>query len=161
MNLDYALVTDSSLPDEVKGSANYVSLDKDQWLDLVDYTADIVNEDADQQVLFLICARGTPDQEEADRQRKEATAAEEAELYARLRDLERESEGHSQEEKTREERREELLKELAELSDENESLIDKAAERERLEAERTEATAERRSRLRSKSESIFNALYGK
>ena len=29
MNLDYALVTDSSLPEEVKGSVNYVSLDKD------------------------------------------------------------------------------------------------------------------------------------
>ena len=161
MNLDYALVTDSSLPDEVKASVNYVSLDKDQWLDLVDYTGDIVNEDPDQQVLFLICARGTPDQEEADRQRKEAAAAEEAELYARLRDLERDADDHSKEAKTREERREELLRELAQLSDENESLIDKAAERERLEAERAEAAAERRDRLRSKSKSIFNALYGK
>ena len=40
-----------------------------------------------------------------------------------------------------------------------ESLIDKAAERERLEKERAEAALERKSRLRSKSKSIFNALY--
>ena len=161
MNLDYALVTDSSLPEQVKESVNYVSLDKDQWLDLVDYTADIVNEDPDQKVLFLICARGTPEQEEADRLRKEEAAKEEAELYARLRDLERDAESHSQEAVDREARREELLKELAQLSSENEALIDAAAEKERLRKEREEEAAERRGRLRSKSKSIFNALYGK
>lgn len=161
MNLDYALVTDSSLPEQVKESVNYVSLDKDQWLDLVDYTADIVNEDPDQKVLFLICARGTPEQEEADRLRKEEAAKEEAELYARLRDLERDAENHSQEAVDREARREELLKELAQLNSENEALIDAAAERERLLKEREEEAAERRERLRSKSKSIFNALYGR
>ena len=161
MNLDYALVTDSSLPEQVKESVNYVSLDKDQWLDLVDYTAEIVNEDEEQKVLFLICARGTPEQEEADRLRKEEAAKEEAELYARLRDLERDVESHSQEAVDREARREELLKELAQLNSENEALIDAAAERERLLKEREEEAAERRERLRSKSKSIFNALYGR
>jgi len=160
MNLDYALVTDSSLPEEVKGSVNYVSLDKDQWLDLVDYTADIVNEDDTQKVLFLICARGTPEQEEADRLRKEEQAKEEADLHSKLRDLERETESYSQEAIDRERRREELLQELSQLSSENEALIDAAAERERLRAEREEETAERKQRLRSKSKSIFNALYG-
>lgn len=161
MNLDYALVTDSSLPDEVKRSTNYVSLDKDQWLDLVDYTADIVNEDEGQKVLFLICARGTPEQEEEDRLRKETQEADEAALHGKLRDLERETESYSQEALDRERRREELLKELSQLSEENEALIDAAAEKERLRQERDEETAERRARLRGKSESIFNALYGR
>ena len=60
---------------------------------------------------------------------------------------------------TREERREELLKELAKLSDENEALIDAAQEKERLRLQREAEAAERRSRLRDKSKSIFNALY--
>jgi hypothetical protein len=161
MNLDYALVTDSSLPEQVRDSANFVSLDKDQWLDLVDYSEEIVNEDDEQNILFLICARGTAEQEEADASRRAHEADEEAELHARLRDLERESEDHTQEASDREARREELLAELATLSSENESLIDKAAERERLEAERAEASLERRTRLRAKSKSIFNALYGR
>jgi len=161
MNLDYALVTDSSLPEQVKDSDNFVSLDKDQWLDLVEYSEEIVSEDSSQEILFLICARGTPDQEEADKQRREREAQEEAELYSKLRDLERESEDHGQEAQERERRREELLAELGKLSNENEELIDKAAERERLERERAEASVERRTRLRSKSKSIFNALYGK
>ena len=159
MNLDYALVTDSSLPEQVRESVNFVSLDKDQWLDLVDYSEEIVSEDSEQKILFLICARGTPEQEEADARRRAREAEEEAELHARLRDLERESEDHVNEAEEREKRREELLAELAKLSDENESLIDKAAERERLEKERAEAALERKSRLRSKSKSIFNALY--
>jgi hypothetical protein len=161
MNLDYALVTNSSLPEQVKESDNFVSLDKDQWLDLVEYSEEIVNEDGNQEILFLICARGTPEQEEADRQRREREAEEEAQLHSKLRDLERESKDHGDEAEERERRREELLAELGKLSNENEALIDKAAERERLERERSEAALERRTRLRSKSKSIFNALYGK
>ena len=161
MNLDYALVTDSSLPEQVRDSANFVSLDKDQWLDLVDYSEEIVNEDDEQNILFLICARGTAEQEEVDASRRAQEADEEAELHARLRDLERESEDHTQEASDREARRQELLAELATLSSENESLIDKAAERERLEDERAAASLERRTRMRAKSKSIFNALYGR
>lgn len=168
MRLDYALVTSSSLPEEVRASVNYVSLDKDQWLDLVDYSEDIVNEDDDQEVLLLICAKGTPEQEEADRLAREELEAEEAALHAKLRSLERDLEDreqelqkHGYEAKTREEKREELLTELAKLSEENDSLLDEAAERERKRKEREAEAAERRSRLRSKSKSIFNALYGK
>ena len=71
MKLEYALVTSTSLPGTVKQSENYVSLDKKQWLDLVDYGEQLVSEDPDQQILFLICARGTDDQQEADRLSKE------------------------------------------------------------------------------------------
>ena len=168
MRLDYALVTSSSLPEEVRVSVNYVSLDKDQWLDLVDYSEDIVNEDDNQEVLLLICAKGTPEQEEADRLAREELEAEEAALHAKLRSLERDLEDreeelkkHGHEAKTREEKREELLAELAKLSEENDSLLDEAAERDRKRKEREAEAAERRSRLRSKSKSIFNALYGK
>ena len=44
MNLEYALVTSAVLPDQVKGSVNYVSLDRAQWMDLVDYSEDLVHD---------------------------------------------------------------------------------------------------------------------
>ena len=71
MKLEYALVTSTSLPGDVKQSENFVSLDKKQWLDLVDYGEQLVSEDPDQELLFLICARGTADQRETDRLSKE------------------------------------------------------------------------------------------
>ncbi len=108
MSLEYALVTSSSLPEAVKASSNYVSVDREQWLDLVEYSQGLVDQDKTQKVLFLIVAKGTAEQEELD----------------------------------------------------NESDEKERAEAQRLERERADAV-ERKSELRSKSKSIFNALYGR
>ena len=83
MSLEYALVTSSSLPDEVKESAQYVEVDKTQWLDLVDYSNDIVEQDPEQRILFLIVAKGTAAQEKADKEQEAARTARIAELEAR------------------------------------------------------------------------------
>ena len=72
MSLDYALVTSSSLPNQVQGSEYYTQVDKAQWLDLVDYCEDLVSQDDSQSITFLIVAKGTEEQEEADRAKKEA-----------------------------------------------------------------------------------------
>jgi len=70
MSLNYALVTSSSLPEKVRKSPHYVSVDKDQWLDLVDYSEGLVDHDPEQRVLFLIVAKGTEEQEMADIERE-------------------------------------------------------------------------------------------
>ena len=88
MNLEYALVTSTSLPAQVKDSSNYVSLDKAQWMDLVDYSEDLVNEDPEQRVLLLICARGTADQEEADKLKQAELSAMESETREKLEEAE-------------------------------------------------------------------------
>ena len=72
MSLEYALITSSSLPDEIKGSDYYVQVDKTQWLDLIDYSENLVHSDPNQKVLFLIVAKGTAEQEQADAERKRA-----------------------------------------------------------------------------------------
>jgi len=115
MSLSYALVTSSSLPNEVRKSPHYVSVDKKQWLDLVDYSQDLVTHDPEQKVLFLIVAKGTEEQEAEDALREQSAAAEIA----------------------------------AEEEDEQARL---AREKEDHEA---------KVKLRSKSKSIFNALYGR
>ena len=115
MSLSYALVTSSSLPNEVRKSPHYVSVDKKQWLDLVDYSQDLVTHDPEQKVLFLIVAKGTEEQEAEDTLRDQAEAAE--------------------------------------IAAEEES------EQARLSREKEEHEVQ--VKLRSKSKSIFNALYGR
>jgi hypothetical protein len=82
VSLEYALVTSSSLPSKVKESSSYVAVDKSQWLDLVDYSQEIVTQDPDQRVLFLIVAKGTAEQEAADTARQQAVQAEHTSLEA-------------------------------------------------------------------------------
>ena len=76
MSLEYALITSSSLPDEIRGSDYYVEVDKGQWLDLIEYSEGLVDSDPSQRVLFLIVAKGTPEQERADEQKKQRKADE-------------------------------------------------------------------------------------
>jgi hypothetical protein len=124
MSLEYALITDSSLPEEVKSSNHYISVDKKQWIDLIEYSEDLVDSDPDQRVLFLIVAKGTPEQEAEDDERKRKEKADWEELHSQKSAAEKEL----------------LLKQQ------------KEKELKKLETEE-------KSKLREKSESIFNALY--
>lgn len=102
MSLSYALVTSSSLPNEVRKSPHYVSVDKQQWLDLVDYSQDLVTHDPEQKVLFLIVAKGTEEQEAEDALREQAeTEKVEAQEESEQAQLEREKNEQEQKVKLR------------------------------------------------------------
>ena len=75
MDLEYALITSSSLPGQVRESDYYTTLSKAQFLDLVDYSEVLVDQDSKQKVLLLMVAKGTPEQQEEDNQRKKLEAA--------------------------------------------------------------------------------------
>lgn len=89
MSLEYALITDSSLPNAVKESDYYVSVDKKQWLDLIDYSEGIVDQDPTQKILFLIVAKGTPEQEAEDAKRRQEEKKEKQRLAQEKMDLEK------------------------------------------------------------------------
>jgi hypothetical protein len=89
MSLEYALITDSSLPDAVKESEYYLSVDKKQWLDLIDYSENIADKDSNQRILFLIVAKGTPEQEAADEKRRREEKNEENRLAQERESLEK------------------------------------------------------------------------
>ena len=89
MSLEYALITDSSLPNAVKESDYYVSVDKKQWLDLIDYSEGIVDQDPTQKILFLIVAKGTPEQEAEDAKRRQEEKRQKERLAQEKRDLEK------------------------------------------------------------------------
>lgn len=108
MSLDYALITSSSLPDEIKSSDYYVEVDKQQWLDLIEYSEDLVDSDPTQKVLFLIVAKGTPEQEKADTEKKQAKILE-------LEKLKREKD-NAQQQLTEKEMAEQALREAEQKS---------------------------------------------
>jgi hypothetical protein len=101
MSLEYALITDSSLPEEVKDSEHYISVDKKQWLDLIEYSEGLIESDPDQRVLFLIVAKGTPEQEAEDRERKRKEKEEWENLHKEKSEAQRELLSKEQEEKDR------------------------------------------------------------
>jgi hypothetical protein len=108
LSLDYALITSSSLPDEIKSSDYYVEVDKQQWLDLIEYSEDLINSDPTQKVLFLIVAKGTPEQEKADAEKKQAKILE-------LEKLKREKD-NAQQQLTEKEMAEQALREAEQKS---------------------------------------------
>jgi hypothetical protein len=101
MSLEYALITDSSLPNAVKESEYYLAVDKNQWLDLIDYSESIADQDSDQSILFLIVAKGTSEQEAADEKRRREEENEENRLAQERKALE---ENLSEKEKLEKER---------------------------------------------------------
>ena len=167
-DLEYALVTSSALPQDVKGSKYYESLEKDQWLDLVEYSADLVKSNEGQEVLFLIVAKGTDDQISEDEERR----AKKNQHYIRAceeRDCAHQEAEDLRGELLRRSEKYDLLKlelETAmgsklELSQELQEMREGDLEEERQDKERLDAVAARKKALRKKSVELFNALYSK
>ena len=177
-DLQYALVTSSALPNEIQESEHYIDIEKEQWLDLVDYSADLVAEDEDQEILFLIVAKGTKEQQAEDDGRRQARKEGARKLQddhdkhletinqlrAEIKILEREVD-----ERVDIEAQHDLIKQqLNDVLGSKEALRDKISrleEADRLEEEReeqaTQASKRKRETLRNKSISLFNALYQK
>ena len=177
-DLQYALVTSSALPNEIRDSEHYINIEKEQWLDLVDYSADLVGTDEDQEILFLIVAKGTAEQQAEDDARR--LAREEGQLKlqsdhdshldaidalrAQVSVLENELE-----ERTDIQAQNTLLQQqLDEMLGSKEALRDtitRLEESDRLEEQREKQLADAQNRkkesLRKKSISLFNALYEK
>lgn len=177
-DLQYALVTSSALPHEIQESEHYIDIEKEQWLDLVDYSTDLVNKDEDQEILFLIVAKGTAEQQAEDdarRKTKEASADKlQSDHDTHLDTIDRLKAEISILEKELDERvdiqaQNDLLKQqMNEVLGTKEQLRDKIStleEADRLEAEREKQSEEAQTRkekaLRDKSISLFNALYQK
>lgn len=173
--LQYALVTSSALPSEIQESEHYVDLEKEQWLDLVDYSTEVVKHDENQEILFLIVAKGTPEQQvedDARRARKEQERSElnesVEELNQKLSSMDKESCECIEQKEDLQEKHDLLEKQLDDILGTKEQLKDelsKLKEADRLEEEREKQKAEqatsRKKSIRDKSVSIFNALYEK
>ena len=176
--VEYALVTSSALPGEIQESEHYVGLEKEQWLDLVDYSAELVETDEQQEILFLIVAKGTAEQQAEDDARRASKGAaaraltsdkaaleqEVSELLSQINILEKELDERvdiQAKHDLLEKQLNDIMGSKTELKDE----LERLREAERLEDEREEQNLKnqqaRQSALRTKSVNIFNALYQK
>ena len=167
-DLQYALVTSSALPQQIAESEYYVELDKTQWLDLVDYSAEVAGTDENQEILFLIVAKGTEEQIEEDESRrasKEEGAMELArrneELAAKLGSLSEEKKCLTADHLSLEEELKAVHRRHETAQAEIERLIDMEEREEAEERTQAEQDAVKQERLRERSISLFNALYTK
>ena len=69
MEVEYALVTSTALPDKVRQSDNFLEVDEKQWEDLVEYSKKLEAKSSEEKVMVLIVAQGTPEQQEEERKR--------------------------------------------------------------------------------------------
>lgn len=90
MELEYALVTSSALPEKVRESSNFLEVEEKQWLDLVEYSKKLEAENEQEKVMVLIVAQGTPEQQEQERKEEEREKARIAELEEKEQATERE-----------------------------------------------------------------------
>jgi hypothetical protein len=79
--VNFALVTSNSLMDRVPSWESYQSMDQAQFLDLIDYSKDLIQSDDDHKITFLVVAQGMDQTEE-----KEIALKEEAELNKQLQE---------------------------------------------------------------------------
>tara|TARA_B100000214_G_C23845004_1_gene570642 strand:- start:17 stop:550 length:534 start_codon:yes stop_codon:yes gene_type:complete len=173
--LKYALVTSSALPNEIKESDHYIDLEKEQWLDLIDYSTEVVKTDENQEILFLIVAKGTSEQQAEDDARRAKRDAERLELHGSLEELTTKLESLDKESCECIDERDGLQEKNAQLEKQLDTILgskdqlkdelDNIKESQRLKAEKQaekEMTSKKQKEdLRKKSISLFNALYKK
>lgn len=77
--INFALVTSDSLMNRVPSWESFQSMTQEQYLDLIDYSKELVESDADHKITFLVVAEGIDQIEE-----EETALKEEAELNKQL-----------------------------------------------------------------------------
>ena len=61
--LDFALVTSDSLPKRIMSWDSYEALSEDQFIDLIDYSKELMGQDPNHEILFLVVAKGNDEKE--------------------------------------------------------------------------------------------------
>lgn len=70
-NLNFALVTSNSLMDKIPSWESYQSVSEEQYLDLINYSKELIEEDSEHCITFLVIAQGIDSVEKQEYQEKE------------------------------------------------------------------------------------------
>lgn len=87
--INFALVTSNSLMDKVPNWSSYAAMEEAQFLDLINYSKELVATDGDHKITFLVVAQGVDEVEEQENNEKQK-ALEEAEEIKVQKELEEE-----------------------------------------------------------------------
>lgn len=75
-NINFALVTSNSLMDKVPAWESYQSMEEAQFLDLINYSKELVSTEGDHKITFLVVAQGIDEVEEQENAEKEQAVEE-------------------------------------------------------------------------------------
>ena len=65
-NLNFALVTSNSLMDKIPSWSSYQKIEEDQYIDLINYSKELILEDDNHKITFLVIAQGIDEKEEEE-----------------------------------------------------------------------------------------------
>jgi len=71
-SIDFALVTSDSLPKKIKSWDSFEELSEEQFIDLVDYSKILMEENPEHEILFLVVAKGDDEKEREEDARLKA-----------------------------------------------------------------------------------------
>lgn len=103
--IDFALVTSESLRQRIKSWNSFEDLSEDQFIDLIDYSKELVKEDPSHEILFLVVAKGVDEKEKQEE--KELT-----ELKSELEQAEKEKYASSKKKSELREKSKQILNSL-------------------------------------------------
>lgn len=70
-NINFALITSNSLMDKIPSWSSYQNVDEDQYIDLINYSKELVQEDSNHKITFLVIAQGVDSTEEEEEKMRE------------------------------------------------------------------------------------------
>ena len=65
-NLNFALVTSNSLMDKIPSLSSYQRIEEDQYIDLINYSKELIVQDDNHKITFLVIAQGIDGKEEEE-----------------------------------------------------------------------------------------------
>jgi len=86
-NINFALITSDSLREDIKSWDSYQDLDKDQFLDLIDYSKDLINQDPNHEIMFLVVAKGEDSKVSKEKEKEAATQASRKQLRSKSKNI--------------------------------------------------------------------------
>lgn len=78
--VDFALITSNSLMGKIPSWESYQSMSEDQFVDLIDYSKELIASDDNHRITFLVIAEGVDAVEEQEHEEKTQLAHEKQEL---------------------------------------------------------------------------------
>jgi hypothetical protein len=85
--INFSLVTSSSLMEKVSSWESYKDLNEEQFLDLVSYSKELVLENPKHKISFLIIAEGTEPSEEREEVENQKEVSKQMELRIKSKDI--------------------------------------------------------------------------
>jgi hypothetical protein len=70
--IKFALVTSNTLAEKIQNWESYEVLEQEQYLDLIDYSKELIRESVNHEITFLVVAKGSDAEEDREGEKQKA-----------------------------------------------------------------------------------------